>query len=86
MTGTDGSDGGDIALTSSTALTGVNLLWDDEANPTKFHGFHTFTNSLNKLGAGHFCTKGPDFGALGKTVGQDITLLMIYQVRSLSVS
>jgi hypothetical protein len=63
-----------------TNVHNVNILYALEANPGKFHDFSTYSNSLNSLGAGHYCSSGPDFGALGATAGQDVTLLAIYQL------
>lgn len=63
-----------------TDVHNVNILYALEAQPDKFHDFSTFTNSITSLGAGHYCAPGPDFSSLGGTVGQDVTLLAIYQL------
>lgn len=63
-----------------TDVHNVNVMYALEANPDKFHDFSTFTNSITSLGAGHYCAPGPDFASLGGSVGQDVTLLAIYQL------
>ncbi|WVQ81874.1 hypothetical protein IAT38_004001 [Cryptococcus sp. DSM 104549] len=72
--------GGDIALTQQTEAENVNILYTNEANPTKFHSFSTYSDSILEIGAGHFCQKAPDFAALGFKEGDDATLLVIYQL------
>lgn len=63
-----------------TEVTGVNILYVPDANPERFHAFSSYTNSINRLGAGHFCTEAPDFAAEGISAGTDVTLLVIYQL------
>lgn len=72
--------GGKISLTQLAETQGVNILYNPEANPERFHSFSSYTNSINRLGAGHFCTDAPDFAAEGIAEGTDVTLLVIYQL------
>jgi hypothetical protein len=72
--------GGELSFTQLTDVHNVNILYALEANPDQFHDFSTYSNSLNSLGAGHYCSSGPDFSSLGATAGQDVTLLAIYQL------
>jgi len=69
-----------LSFTQLTDVHNVNILYALEANPDQFHDFSTYSNSLNSLGAGHYCSSGPDFSSLGATAGQDVTLLAIYQL------
>jgi hypothetical protein len=63
-----------------TDVHNVNILYALESDPDAFHDFSTYSNSINSLGAGHYCSSGPDFASLGATAGQDVTLLAIYQL------
>jgi hypothetical protein len=69
-----------------TEVHNVNVMYSLTGNPDKFHDFSTFTNSITSLGAGHYCAPGPDFSSMGGTVGQDVTLLAIYQLDNSSRS
>ena len=69
-----------------TDVHNVNIMYALEANPDKFHDFSTFANSVTSLGAGHYCAPGPDFSSMGGSVGQDVTLLAIYQLDNSSRS
>lgn len=69
-----------------TDVHNVNIMYALEANPDKFHDFSTFANSVTSLGAGHYCAPGPDFSTMGGSVGQDVTLLAIYQLDNSSRS
>nr|XP_031858178.1 uncharacterized protein CI109_006420 [Kwoniella shandongensis]KAA5525250.1 hypothetical protein CI109_006420 [Kwoniella shandongensis] len=72
--------GGDIALTQQTDLENVNILYTNQSNPTKFHAFNSYSDSILNISAGHFCQQAPDFANLGFQVGDDATLLIIYQL------
>ncbi|KIR50935.1 cytokine inducing-glycoprotein [Cryptococcus gattii Ru294] len=72
--------GGDIALVQKTDAENVNILWTAESNPTLFHTFSTYSNSILEVGAGHFCQGAPDFSSLGFSEGDNATLLVIYQL------
>ncbi|WWC58873.1 uncharacterized protein I303_101418 [Kwoniella dejecticola CBS 10117] len=72
--------GGDISLTSKTLLDNLNVLWTNETDPTRFHAFSTYTNSLTELGAGHYCQPGPDFASFGLKAGDDVTLMLMYNL------
>jgi hypothetical protein len=78
------SAGGEVSFTQLTDVHNVNILYALESDPDAFHDFSTYSNSLTSLGAGHYCSSGPDFSSLGATVGQDVTLLAIYQLDSSS--
>lgn len=72
--------GGKISLLQYAGLENVQLLFNPETNPTRFHAFKTHGNALSALGAGHYCTAAPDFAAQGLSAGQDVTMLAIYQL------
>lgn len=69
-----------MSFLQQTDVHNVNILYALDGNPDKFHDFSTYSNSLNSLGAGHYCSPGPDFSSLGASAGQDVTLLAIYQL------
>lgn len=72
--------GGDVALIQQTDATNVNILWTSESDPTLFHSFSTYSNSILDIAAGHYCQDAPDFSSLGFAEGDNATLLVIYQV------
>jgi hypothetical protein len=72
--------GGDVAFTQISNLSSVNVLYTNETDPRRFHAFSFYSNSLDALGAGHYCSKGPDFASLGFQSGDNATLLVIYQL------
>lgn len=72
--------GGEIALVQQTDAQNVNILWTSESDPTRFHSFSTYSNSIREIGAGHYCQGAPDFSTLGFSEGDNATLLVIYQV------
>ncbi|WWC86546.1 uncharacterized protein L201_001423 [Kwoniella dendrophila CBS 6074] len=72
--------GGEIALTTKTLVDGVNILWTNETDPSRFHAFSTYTNTLSELGAGHYCQAAPDFSSLGLKAGDDVTLMIMYNL------
>lgn len=55
-------------------------MWTKGADPTRFHQFATYTNTVTDISAGHYCAPAPDFAALGLSEGDDATLLVIYQM------
>ena len=73
-----------MSFTQLTDVHNVNILYALESDPDAFHDFSTYSNSLTSLGAGHYCSSGPDFSSLGAAAGQDVTLLAIYQLDSSS--
>ncbi|WVQ97278.1 hypothetical protein IAU59_004389 [Kwoniella sp. CBS 9459] len=75
-------NGGEIALTSRTQVDNVNILWTQESDPTRFHSFSTYANSLLDLGAGHYCQAAPDFASLGLNEGDDATIMIMYQLEN----
>ncbi|WVF70927.1 hypothetical protein IAT40_005722 [Kwoniella sp. CBS 6097] len=75
-------NGGEIALTSKAQVDNVNILWTKEADPTRFHSFSTYANSLLDLGAGHYCQAAPDFASLGLNEGDDATIMIMYQLEN----
>ena len=64
----------------SPNFSNVNVLYTNETNPTRFHQFTQYGDSLIDLGAGHYCPIFPNFGSLGYQAGQDVTLLVLLQV------
>ncbi|KAK6906016.1 hypothetical protein I203_106851 [Kwoniella mangroviensis CBS 8507] len=76
--------GGDISLTSKTLLDTVNILWTNETDPTRFHAFSTYTNTLSELGSGHYCQPAPDFASFGLKAGDDVTLMIMYNLEGVS--
>ncbi|AAW42661.1 hypothetical protein AnigIFM56816_003264 [Aspergillus niger] len=72
--------GGDVALIQQTDATNVNILWTSESDPTLFHSFSTYSNSILDIAAGHYCQDAPDFSSLGFAEGDNATLLVIYQL------
>ncbi|OXH24392.1 cytokine inducing-glycoprotein [Cryptococcus neoformans] len=72
--------GGEIALVQQTDAQNVNILWTSESDPTRFHSFNTYSNSIREIGAGHYCQGAPDFSTLGFSEGDNATLLVIYQL------
>ncbi|WVW82645.1 hypothetical protein I302_104656 [Kwoniella bestiolae CBS 10118] len=76
--------GGDISLTSKTLLDSVNILWTNETDPTRFHAFSTYTNTLSELGAGHYCQAAPDFASFGLKAGDDVTLMIMYNLQDVA--
>ncbi|WWC66113.1 uncharacterized protein I206_100013 [Kwoniella pini CBS 10737] len=72
--------GGEISLTSKTTLDNLNVLWTNETDPSLFHAFSTYANSLTELGAGHYCQPGPDFTSYGLKAGDDVTLMLMYNL------
>ncbi|KAK8846881.1 hypothetical protein IAR55_005971 [Kwoniella newhampshirensis] len=72
--------GGDIALVQQTDLDNVNILYTNLTDPTRFHAFSTYSDTILNISAGHFCQDAPDFGNLGFQVGDNATLLIIYQL------
>jgi len=72
--------GGDVSLTQSTNIDNLNILWYKGDNPTKFHSFSTYTNTITDIAAGHYCAPGPDFTSLGFSSGDLATLLLIYSL------
>lgn len=72
--------GGEISLVQMTELEGVNILYVQDPNPERFHSFLTYTNSITKIGSGHFCTAAPNFANAGLKAGDDVTMLAIYQL------
>lgn len=69
---------GQISLLQETAVDDLNFLWYKGSNPTKFHEFSTYTNTIADIGAGHYCGHAPDFSSLGFVDGDVATLLLIY--------
>jgi len=69
-----------VAFTQISNLSSVNVLYTNETDPRRFHAFNFYSNSLDALGAGHYCSKGPDFSSLGFQAGDNATLLVIYQL------
>lgn len=67
-------------MTQVTDADNINFLYAPEAEPTRFHAFATYTNTVLDIGSGHYCGTGPDFASLGLKAGQDVTLSFIYQV------
>ncbi|WRT64409.1 uncharacterized protein IL334_001341 [Kwoniella shivajii] len=72
--------GGDISLTSRTLVDSVNVMWTNETDPTRFHAFSTYADTLKELGAGHYCQPAPDFTSLGLKEGDDVTIMIMYQL------
>ncbi|GAA5892313.1 hypothetical protein JCM6882_003636 [Rhodosporidiobolus microsporus] len=72
--------GGQVVVDSDTIVSNVNLLWSPNAEPTTFHEFSTFANTILDMSTGTACMEGPDFSALGLSEGATPTLLAIYQL------
>lgn len=63
-------------------MTDVQFFYSNSSDPKKFHNvFRSYgATAVNKLGAGHFCAKAPDFAAAGLKAGDPATVLVIYQL------
>ncbi|KAL1405702.1 hypothetical protein Q8F55_007370 [Vanrija albida] len=72
--------GGDVALSQKTNIDNLNILYTKDSDPSRFHAFSSYTQTITNIGAGHYCTKGPDFAQMGFKAGDDATLLLIYQL------
>ncbi|WVW79833.1 hypothetical protein I302_101803 [Kwoniella bestiolae CBS 10118] len=72
--------GGKVSLDVDTLAANVNLLYSNNSNPSTFHEFSTFANTLLDVSDGGWCGNGPNFEELGLSAGSDATLLVIYQL------
>ncbi|WRT65307.1 uncharacterized protein IL334_002250 [Kwoniella shivajii] len=72
--------GGRIGLDVDTLAANVNLMYANSSNPTTFHQFSTFTDTILDVSDGAWCGAGPNFQTEGLTSGNDVTLLVIYQL------
>ncbi|GAA6040023.1 hypothetical protein JCM8097_004743 [Rhodosporidiobolus ruineniae] len=72
--------GGQVVFESQTFVSNVNMLLVNNSNPTTFHEFSTFSNTILDMSKGSACMEAPDFGAMGWTAGTPVTLLAIYQL------
>ncbi|WVF66968.1 hypothetical protein IAT40_001711 [Kwoniella sp. CBS 6097] len=72
--------GGQLALDVDTLAANVNLMYANETEPDAFHDFSTFTNTILDVSDGAWCGAGPNFTELGLEAGNDVTLLVIYQL------
>ncbi|WVQ94646.1 hypothetical protein IAU59_001726 [Kwoniella sp. CBS 9459] len=72
--------GGKLALDVDTLAANVNLMYANETDPDAFHDFSTFTNSILDVSDGAWCGDAPNFTELGLEAGNDVTLLVIYQL------
>ncbi|WWC87444.1 uncharacterized protein L201_002333 [Kwoniella dendrophila CBS 6074] len=72
--------GGKVSLDVDTLASNVNLLYANSSDPKTFHEFSTFANTLLDVSDGGWCGAGPDFQELGLSAGNDVTLLVIYQL------
>lgn len=73
-----------MAFTQITNMTDVYVMYTNESDPQRFHSFSFYSNGLEALGAGHYCSKAPDFSTLGFTAGANATLLVIYKLEESS--
>ncbi|OCF32271.1 hypothetical protein I317_05655 [Kwoniella heveanensis CBS 569] len=72
--------GGQLALDVDTLAANVNLMYANETDPDAFHDFSTFTNTILDVSDGSWCGAAPNFTELGLEAGNDVTLLVIYQL------
>ena len=71
---------GKLAFESQTLASNVNILFVNETDPTLFHDFSTYTDSILDMSVGEYCTDAPDFAAEGWAAGTNVTMLIIWQV------
>ncbi|WOO84244.1 uncharacterized protein LOC62_05G007766 [Vanrija pseudolonga] len=71
--------GGKISIDATTLAANVNIMYANKTNPTLFHDFSTYTDTVLDMSVGEWCAPGPDFHALGQPAGTNVTLLIIYQ-------
>ncbi|WVQ62907.1 uncharacterized protein L199_001056 [Kwoniella botswanensis] len=72
--------GGKVSLDVDTLASNVNLLYSNNSNPSTFHEFSTFANSILDVSDGGWCGNGPNFEEVGLAAGSNATLLVIYQL------
>lgn len=70
---------GKLAFESQTLASNVNILYVNETDPTLFHDFSTYTDSILDMSIGEYCTDAPDFAAEGWAAGTNVTMLIIWQ-------
>ncbi|WVQ71856.1 hypothetical protein IAR50_001398 [Cryptococcus sp. DSM 104548] len=72
--------GSTIAFNATYPIVNMDVLWVNQSDPELFHDFSTYTDSIIAMSVGEYCFAGPDFTALGVASGENVTMLVIYEL------
>lgn len=72
--------GGSVSIQSLSVAANVQVMYVKNANPTEFHQFNSYAPTILDMSPGGFCSAAPDFGSLGMAAGDDVTLMLFYQM------
>ncbi|KAL1406697.1 hypothetical protein Q8F55_008403 [Vanrija albida] len=72
--------GGSVSVQSLSVAANVQVMYVKNADPTHFHQFSSYAPTVLDMSPGGFCAPAPDFGALGMAAGDDVTLMLFYQM------
>ncbi|ODN83366.1 hypothetical protein L202_01519 [Cryptococcus amylolentus CBS 6039] len=72
--------GSTIAFNSTYPIVNMDVLWVNQSDPELFHDFSTYTDSIIAMSVGEYCFAGPDFTSLGVETGENVTMLVIYEL------
>ena len=69
-----------MSVQSLTMVANMDILYVNSSNPTAYHQFKSYTDTVLDMSSGTYCAPAPDFSSLGLAAGSDVTLMLFYQL------